>query len=188
MRDSWGERLVSEIYFRSQFGALRADIFRYCLIYDLGGYYFDISKGTDFSLTALHSHDSLGLITYEQNKFNGPPGPPSLALQNHLVAQWGFGFMAKSKVLNLQIERIEQAYESYLGKVFSNPKLAILEFSGPISFTRTIHEMARNESLERICQAGIDFHGHGIFALRGSESRYLIARGYASARNRPILT
>ena len=45
MESSWGGEDISKIYFKSIFGPMKADIFRYCVLYDLGGYYFDIAKG-----------------------------------------------------------------------------------------------------------------------------------------------
>ena len=42
MKSSWQGEMISEIYFNSIFGPMKSDIFRYCLLYDLGGYYFDI--------------------------------------------------------------------------------------------------------------------------------------------------
>lgn len=59
-RDAWmtenfrGETIL-DICKRSSFGPSKADIFRYCIIYKLGGYYFDISKGCTTPLTELHA-------------------------------------------------------------------------------------------------------------------------------------
>lgn len=188
MRDFWKDRLIYEIYTRAQFGALRADIFRYCLIYERGGYYFDISKGISNRLTSLHLADAIGLISFENNEFTGNPGPPALRHPSNLVIQWGFGFAEKSLLLESHIERIESSYGSFLGKVFHSPKLAILEFTGPISFTRSLHEFAAKETnMEKIVQTGKDFDSFGIFSLPGSGSRYLVSPSYAKIKNKAIL-
>ncbi len=41
MAESWGHHPVHAIYRGAQFGPMRADIFRYCLLHERGGYYFD---------------------------------------------------------------------------------------------------------------------------------------------------
>lgn len=186
MIKNWGDRVIGEVYFRSQFGALRADIFRYCITHHLGGYYFDISKGLDTRITDLHSRSAKAVISFESNlsPFSGPRG---LDFPNNLVVQWGFGFARGHPILSNQINRIENFHQDYLGKVFRSPKQAILEFTGPIAFTKSVHEHVATLGTNEIIQLGIDFLGHGIFSLRGSSSRYLISKSYAEVSNRAIL-
>jgi mannosyltransferase OCH1-like enzyme len=188
MQKTWGDRLISEIYFRSEFGALKADIFRYCLIYDKGGYYFDISKGLGNRLTSLHSPDAEGIITYENSDYLGGVGPAVLSHPGNVVVQWGFGFAPKAGLLELHIQRLEASFDDFLGKTFENPKMAILEFTGPIAFTRSLHIFARSAAnMANIVQRGKDFDGYGIFALPGSGSRYFRSPSYANVKNRAIL-
>ena len=47
MEKNWGKQNISKIFFKFINGPLKSDIFRYCILYDQGGYYFDISKGCD---------------------------------------------------------------------------------------------------------------------------------------------
>ena len=189
MKTFWGERLISEMYFRSLFGALKADIFRYCLIQERGGYYFDISKGLDTRITALHQAEATGIISYENNPFQSQSFPGALSHPSNLAVQWGFGFSPSSRLLELHIRRIEANFENYLGRIFPKPKQAILELSGPVAFTQSLHEFAsmNTDDFEKIQQLGIDFDGHGIFSLPGSGSRYLRSPGYADSENQPIL-
>lgn len=189
MQAFWGDRLISEMYLRSQFGALKADIFRYCLIQERGGYYFDISKGLDTKISSLHKAEAAGIISYENNPFQVNTFPSSLLHPLNLAVQWGFGFSPLSPLLDLHIRRIEANFENFLGRVFPNPKQAILELSGPIAFTLSLHEFAsvKQDDFEKIQQLGIDFNGHGIFSLPGSGSRYLRSPGYANSENQPIL-
>jgi mannosyltransferase OCH1-like enzyme len=187
MSERWLDRPIYEIYQKSQFGALRADIFRYCLIFDRGGFYFDISKGLDTQLSKLFRNDALGVMTFENNPFLGEEGPSHLMYPRNLVVQWGFGFAPGSEILSRQIDRIESSAASYKGRIFAVPKEAILQFTGPIAFTKTVHEFASARKMDGIDQLGIDFHGHGIFSLNGSGSRYLSNPSYATAKNKSIL-
>jgi mannosyltransferase OCH1-like enzyme len=186
IKRAWGDSLVSKIYFESNFGALKADIFRYCILHDRGGYYFDISKGLDTKITALHKPTDIGVISFESNPC-AFQGPTSVAHPKNLVVQWGLGFESNHPILKNHIERIERTYVEFSGKTFPQPKQAILEFTGPIAFTKTVHEYAKNNGMDHIAQLGIDFLGHGIFSLRGSGSRYAVSPSYALAQNERIL-
>ena len=42
-----GKQNFKNIFKNSLIGPLKSDIFRYCILYDQGGYYFDISRGCD---------------------------------------------------------------------------------------------------------------------------------------------
>lgn len=181
MHQNWNHRLINEVYNRAIYGPLKADIFRYCVVHDIGGYYFDISKGTKSSITSMHDADAVGLISFEKNKLVGSMGPDNLLLPSNLIIQWGFGFSAGHEILLKQIESIESSFPQFLGKKFSSPKAAILEFSGPISFTRTLHKFATEKSLEKISQTDVDFGGQGIYSLWGSSARFLQTPSYARA-------
>jgi mannosyltransferase OCH1-like enzyme len=187
MRENWHGKPILDIYTRSLFGTLKADIFRYCIIFQKGGYYFDISKGTKKSITSLHSRDAKGILTFENNAYMIGQVVEGIRHPQNLIVQWGFGFEAGHPILEDQIKSIENAYPDFARKVFKEPKKAILEFSGPVSFTRTVHNYSKKKTLEEIDQLGIDFFGQGIFSLSGSESRYKVAPNYAMAKNLPIL-
>jgi mannosyltransferase OCH1-like enzyme len=186
IEEAWGDSIISKIYFQSNFGALKADIFRYCILLDRGGYYFDISKGLDTKLTTLHKPTDVGVIAFESNP-SSLQGPTSVAHPKNLVVQWGLGFESNHPILKNHIERIEGTYGEFFGKAFPHPKQAILEFTGPIAFTKTVHAYAKNHGMDHIAQLGIDFLGHGIFSLRGSGSRYAVSPSYALAQNERIL-
>lgn len=186
MLQNWNHRLIHEIYSRAIYGTLKADIFRYCVVHDLGGYYFDISKGTKSSITAMHESDSVGLVSFENNKIDSYPGGINILRPSNLIIQWGFGFAAGHEILLRQIERMERLFPEFIGKTFTSPKSAILDFSGPISFTKTVHEFAKDKGLERIAQKDLDFAGQGIYSLWGSGARFLKYPSYAQAINTGI--
>jgi len=55
-------------------------------------------------------------------------------------------------------------------------------------FTKTLREyLDANEDADLV-QAGIDFNGHGIYSLKGSEVRYATIASYADSKNRIIVT
>ena len=44
MNNKWSHHKILQIYNKAKFGQMKADIFRYCILYERGGYYFDINK------------------------------------------------------------------------------------------------------------------------------------------------
>jgi mannosyltransferase OCH1-like enzyme len=190
MNENWAGHKILEIYNKTIFGPMRADIFRYCVIYDRGGYYFDISKGCSVPIRSLHDVDTTALISYEENVCLLLPDSSLKQLMLHptnYVLQWGFGFERGHKVLEEQINSIVANSHLFVGRQFNNPKDAILAFTGPGMFTRSVRNFLLSNSLTGVVQAGIDFNGCGIFSLPGSEARYLQVPPYATVRNSKIL-
>ena len=54
-------------------------------------------------------------------------------------------------------------------------------------FTRSVHDVYTSGPLTNVVQAGIDFDGHGIFALKGSKVRYMTSPAYTKAKDQPIV-
>jgi mannosyltransferase OCH1-like enzyme len=190
MREYWGEHPIYRIFTESQFGPMKADIFRYCLLYERGGFYFDISKGCSIPLGSLLKSSSSALISFESHDCVIPPNP---VLNNRLqhaekqVLQWGMGFAKGHPILQNMIENICCHYPLFKGKTFQNPKNAILRFTGPGMFTKTVREYFDGREDESVAQAGVDFMGAGIFALKGSWARYSKVPSYVDSNNQPIV-
>jgi len=191
MKKNWGDHKISENYDKSKFGQIKADIFRYCILYEYGGYYFDISKGCKVSITSLHNHDTEALISYEPIECVIPPdriifNKLKYPLNNFL--QWGFGFKKNHPILLSMIDNITQDYKNYKNISFEKPKSAILAFSGTGQFTKVVREYILKKGVENIEQANIYFNGNGIFSMRGSRVRHLLVKEYADVRNQPIIS
>lgn len=77
MREKWGDHAIFPLYQKSLFGPMKTDIFRYCLMADRGGFYFDISKGCTVPLHTLYSPETEALITFEPTSALSPANPPS---------------------------------------------------------------------------------------------------------------
>jgi mannosyltransferase OCH1-like enzyme len=95
LRERWGAHPIFDIYQRSLFGPMKADIFRYCLMADRGGFYFDISKGCTVPLRKLYGPETEALITNEPHvsPLACPASvAPHLKHPDKLMLQWGFGF------------------------------------------------------------------------------------------------
>jgi mannosyltransferase OCH1-like enzyme len=169
---------------------MKADIFRYCILFEKGGYYFDISKGCDLSLRSMHNPQADALISFEDNHHGweiSDSVKEKLDYPDNLVIQWGFGFAKGHPILGAIIDSIVENEAGFRGKTFANPKEAILEYTGPRSFTRVVHETIRSLSNQTLTQVGVDFLGHGSYALKGSYVRYFTKKHYTEFSDSLIL-
>ena len=190
MRENYQGTAIFEIYHKLKYNPGKADIWRYCVLYKNGGYYFDISKGCSIPLQDLHDPESEALISFENNALHYPPSKDSFSLLLHpekYILCWGFGFVQNHPILKSVIESIEDDYELYRSKEFVVPKDGILMFTATGRFTKIVRsELSKNPAMN-MKQAGIDFNGNGIFFMKGSEARYLLSPAYAEFRNSIIV-
>ena len=191
IQTNWGDHQISRIYFKSLFGPLRADIFRYCILYDLGGYYFDIAKACKTPLNELHGKNHEGIITFEDNECFYPPIDKeifNLKRPFNYFLQWGLAFSPRHSFLYQLINEISKNYTFYKNKVFHNPKLAILNFTGPGMYTKVMRDYISNNQDHRFNELDIKFNNNGIFKLPGSSVRHYMVPSYTYETNSIICT
>lgn len=182
MQEKWSDSPIYEVYDRALFGPLKTDIFRYCIIYEKGGFYFDISKMLNLPISNFLSATSTNFLTIEGNL-----APEELAsrvpwMPRNLVAQWGFGFVPGHGLLEMMIELIIKKYPEYKNRVFDVPKTAILELSGPIGFYEAIGKYLSIQKNE-LSFIPKDFNGAGVYSIRGSGYRFIRYPSYADSRH-----
>jgi len=190
MRENWQHHPIYRIFLNSRFGPMKADIFRYCILFDRGGYYFDISKGCNIPIRAMHKENDSAVISFENNISKNDSYPESGNLLKHpdnLIIQWGFGFEKGHPFLAKVISRIVSESEKYENRVFPVPKEAILSFTGPRAFTYAVRSTINPTLAETLSQFGVDFNKSGSYALRGSYVRYFTKEHYTQASNQTIL-
>jgi|GEM_PF-743451 len=190
LASAWGRHPIHEIYSRAKFRTLQADIFRYCFLFERGGYYFDINKGCSVPLHSLHAPRDRRLLSCERSFCSVMPDLKSVSsfqYPDHYLIQWGFGFAPMDPILKRVIDSICAYYPFFKGKVFENPKAAILAFTGPGMFTKAVREDVQAGGCLEGAQVGIEFHGYGISWMPGSEVRYHLSPPYVLARNQVIV-
>ena len=189
MAQHWGEEPIYAIYRGAQFGPLKTDIFRYCLIYKYGGYYCDISKGVLERWTDLHDTSTSGVVTYEKNHILIPfdDDPNLFDFPQNYFANWAFGFSPEHPFLMDLINDIVRAKDRFANVEFDYVKNAIVSFTGPGMFTKCLHRYISENKAPTISTLGIDFFGKGKMNLRGSRLRFLSRKSYKKVRNRQIL-
>lgn len=191
MQQFWGDHPIYPIYQRAVFGALQADLFRYCIVFERGGYYFDIGKGLDTAISSLHSPSATGFISFEGNETHTQPIPGAISKllrPEKLVIQWGFGFAPKHEVLSILISQIVDRFPEYDGQAFANPKIAIIELTGPAAMTSALHKYLETNSAENLAQLDVDFAGHGLYSLKGSGARHHRYPSYAKVKDSKLFS
>lgn len=191
MKNSYADHPIYKVYKNTKFGPMKADIFRYCVLYEKGGYYFDIKGSINKPIIELCPGNADGIIAFENCDCSLPPDDDCLEKIQHTtkyVVQWGMGFTSGHPILLRMINEICKNYYFYQNKVFDNPKLAILSYTATGKFTQVVREeIGRNNSI-KVYQAGIDFNGYGVYAMNGSGVRYLTAPPYTNYSNTIIVT
>ncbi|MBG6147960.1 MAG: hypothetical protein NXI02_24410 [Rhodobacteraceae bacterium] len=190
MKKRWSEHKIFDIYKGAVLGPMKVDIFRYCLLFERGGYYFDINKSVSVPLKNLHSEDAAGMVCFEPGSHRILPNQSILhrvAHPDRFVAQWGFAFEKNSPVLKTVIENICSYAHYFANRNFERPKNAILQLTGPGIFTKSFWTALEENPKLQIDQAGINFNGHGDRNILGSHVRYLTVPNYDQTRKSRIL-
>jgi len=203
MAKNWGTHPIFQVYLGVQYGASKADIWRYCVLYDHGGVYLDIDSSILFKVGSIPK-DISEAISFEQNKvsdFSGGDWPfvkffeasnfreDSLAFPGSIVPQWLLIFRKKHWILGRVIELICINSGFYRNRVFDNVLFAVCALAGPILFTQAIWEYSRKGM--PLTNFGMEFEGRAIFKSipNLNESVYLKdSEYYASKRGAEVFT
>ena len=175
MEEFWNNKKIFNIYKKSIFGPMKADIFRYCILYERGGYYFDIGKSCNLPITKLHHKNQDGFFTYEDNTCFFPPNNHevfNLKRPFNYLLQWGLGFSKKNFFLQMLINAIEENYVFYKKRIFESPKDAILNFTGPGMFTRVFRDYISKNPDHNLNELDIKFNHNGNFKVKGASVRH----------------
>ena len=190
MEKHWRDHPIYDVFRNARFGPLRTDIWRYCLIYERGGVYVDVSKSIHIPLREIVTSEVACVVSWEDKAF---PPPRSLAAARRLqhpdriLINWAIIAAPGHPLLRRAIDGIVASYPHYAGRVVPNPKEAILDFTGPHHLTRCLHDCAEADELEGMVQAGLDFSSACTWHLPGSWVRYTDRSPYEIARNEPIV-
>lgn len=190
MLEYWGNHDIYQIYKSAKYGAMKTDIFRYCILCERGGFYFDINKGVSKPLSSFINNDDSGLISFERNDCIVMPDKeimPKLMHPEKNVLQWGFGFCPNNPILEKVISNICEYHDFFTGKKFDSPQFAILSHTATGMLTKSVRDVLLNGDDLMVTQAGVDFYGFGIFDMHRSWSRYVTSLSYVLDKNKQIV-
>jgi len=191
MKKFYSNHKIYKIFKNAKYWQIKADIFRYCILYENGGFWFDIKSSLNKQLSKVLYKKTNLLISFENNKNHlsyKKNIKNKLKYPDNWICNWGIASSKKNKLIKKLIDNICSNYKSYKNKIFENPKIAILEFTGPRMLTKTIiQEITKNKIDIVLQQAGIDFHGYGIYVNKGAELLNYKKKHYSTDRNRKII-
>jgi mannosyltransferase OCH1-like enzyme len=190
MQESWGGHKIFNIYNRAIFGPMKTDIFRYCLLFEKGGFYFDINKMCEKKISDLININDDHFLSNEQSCHNLLPDidiSNIIINQNNYFIQWGIGFSPKHLILKQTIDNICKYAFLFENINYSNPKTAILQLTGPGMFTKSIYETLSKNLNKNFKVHGIDYEGYGNYIMKGSWVRYVKNPSYINSKNCKIL-
>lgn len=207
-RDSYMEEFYSShpifpIYKNANVGSMKVDIWRYCILHERGGIYFDINKCINIPLVDVLNLDDVAVVSYESNLFMDVrprdisaclPLEPTENVQKILshtdkpFLNWGLAFCPRHPFLERTIQNIVSYAPIYRGKRFRNARDPVIELTGPHMLTRSIYHVLDENPEVSFRQMGIDFNGQGNPNMDGSWVRYATSKSYARSHNVIVLS
>jgi hypothetical protein len=182
------ETLASFRSIEPRYGAPRADLFRYLLVYREGGVYLDIKSGVSRPLDAmLLPDDRFVICTWD----NGPGRPfknfgihPALrGIPGGEYQQWHVIAAAGSPLLRAVIETVLDNIHAYRPWRNGGGRMAVLETTGPIAYTLAIHPL-----LTRVPHRNAGSHGDLglVYVATAVPHRRLCSHDYSIQSRPPI--
>jgi len=188
--EAFGDEEIADVYHRSLFMPMKADIFRYAVLARHGGVYLDITKELTRPLREVIGDRTGAIIGFERNPMPEPPPaavagmldyPGNQLVQWCLISPPGHPFFVRT------LDTIVAAASRLGSAPVANPKAAVIDTSGPRAFTRSVWEVLTHQPEAVFSQAGIDY-GEPVFPLhRRAWVCYATRPSYAEARQTGIL-
>ncbi len=153
------------------YGACRADLFRYLLIYNEGGAYFDIKSGTNKPLDELVKSDDVYILAHwpktvkKTGHHPAIPNPNGELQQFHILATRGHPF------LKAVIDHVCRNIERY-NPIIHGPGASVMAVSGPIVYTNVISPLLNKYP----CRLSYNHEELGIYysCLDGLHTHYKV--------------
>lgn len=121
-----------------EYGAMKADFFRYCVLYKRGGVYLDIKSIILKPLYTIIKPDDICILDIPRN--NLEPWRKKCPTYEQWLLMFTPGHPYLKKMIDQMVTNIEKNYEPQIpGYPFLNSKQKILQLTGPDEFTRAIN-------------------------------------------------
>jgi mannosyltransferase OCH1-like enzyme len=171
--DSYGSEMVGR-YDRLNplYGAARADLFRYLLLYKFGGVYLDIKSTATKPLDDVLNADDAYLLSHWRNKlgqrFEGwglyfpECGPDGEYQQWHIVASAGHPF------LEAVIQKVTRNIDTYDLASAGVGKAGVVKTTGPLAYTLAIKSIQAKHAYRHVDIEDLGFQ-YSIVGAPGSE-------------------
>lgn len=146
-------------------GAAKADLFRYCLLYERGGVYLDSKSGANSLCTLIRPDDRMLVSTWSYNVWDF-----STSLNRRPYGefqQWWLAAEARHPALLAVIEKVIENIENPTPD--PDPRSEVLRTTGPIPFTEVIDKRMRDggDGVRLTCANG---NGVMVYDVSGRHS------------------
>lgn len=150
--------LIAYLKINPIYGAAKADLFRYLVLYQEGGVYLDIKSTCIYPLSDVIQSDDQFIITQWQNEAgNKNEGAglfrclkEDLHIENGEYQQWFIVSEKKSPVMKHVVDTVIYNilnYRAWNYKFHSYGKRGVLFVTGPIAYTRAIYEIQSQHTI-----------------------------------------
>jgi len=187
MQNHFKNKLIYQIYQESKFGAMKSDIFRYCLLLEYGGMFLSINMTLNKEIDEfIFNHNSFIVsvteLAYHSSFFEG----------ENIGKYFGKSFVqscivsGKGHPINqIAIKLIEDRYLVCKGQKYGEVDRAIWWFTGPYLLTDAIALYLAKGGRD-IVELGKDFDG---ILMRSNQAkfRYLFEPSYIGYKNCKII-
>lgn len=203
MREHYAGHPILPVYEGTSIMAAKADIWRYCVLAREGGVYCDIDSALSIPLRDLLVDNPSEMLSFERNTWaeqlepgvyadenlyeEVPPPAAELLLDHpdHPIINWMLCFAPGHPILLEVIDLIVRNSPFFKNRTFPSVWKGVIHSTGPLALTQaTWKHLAR--SGRRPAQAGFDYHGSGIFKLRGSDKSYADSPHYVGMQRMAI--
>ena len=197
MKQNWESHPIYSAYKKSIFHQMKSDIFRYCFLYQNGGYWLDFKSLILFDINDIMEGKEETLLIFSSEKINENYKLTSNdklrdITEDKYLNNWILGSKKESKFFKELIDGISKDYVHCIGKEYEYPKRAILELTGPLKLTRLFYEYINKESNRLNEFSIINETKYKIFYMtdHGRDFKLLdniFRKHYSSLRNKKIL-
>ena len=198
MKCHWENHAIYDVYKKSIFHQMKSDIFRYCFLYQNGGYWLDFKSSIFFDINNLMNDSQETLLVSSSQKIDGKY---DFLSDNKLLSitresylnNWVLGSKKNSKFLKELIENISIDYLEYINNEYEDPKKAILELTGPLKLTKLFYEYLNKENnrLKEFCVIHESEYKFIYVSEYGRDFKLLdniFKKHYSNIKNKKILT
>jgi len=163
------------------YGAMKADFFRYCVLYKIGGVYLDIKSKINIPLKQIISPEDSCILDIPRNDLE------PWRKKCPTYEQWLLMFEPNHPYLNEMIQQmvtnIENKYEPQIpGYPFLTSKQKILQLTGPDALARAINTCITNNIVKH---RNINYNKYFTIAFENYQSIYITKKHY-SQYNEPL--
>jgi hypothetical protein len=172
---------ILEVYHDVPHNIVKADIFRLCVLAELGGFYFDMKSRLDASLESINFYDRTGYLVEEVHRLDCEDITGRLNLPGkRRLANWFLAFPPGHSLLKYAISELVLNYENWDRSYGNDFPGWVRNFSGPKMLTRATNRYW-NE-IEPVQVIPFDCYNYRpVYACKGSWVRKLIKPHYTSS-------